>query len=85
MRDHTSSVLALAAVPCPHGQTLLATGSQDRTVRVWNPATGIAVSMLHVGVGVLAPCHLPSGRLAIGTTEGSSSEVVKALVSGLPG
>ena len=43
LTGHTKSVLAVAAVLLPDGRTLLATGSDDRTVRLWDPATGTPV------------------------------------------
>ncbi|CCH74979.1 conserved hypothetical protein [Nostocoides australiense Ben110] len=40
LRGHTSAVSACCALPRPDGTTLLVTASWDRTVRLWNPATG---------------------------------------------
>ncbi len=37
---HPQPVSAVAAVPLPDGRTLLATGSDDHTVRLWDPTTG---------------------------------------------
>ncbi len=36
LTGHTSGVSAVAAVPLPDGRTLLATGSHDGTVRLWD-------------------------------------------------
>lgn len=39
LTGHTRGVEAVAAVPLPDGCTLLATGSGDHTVRLWDPVT----------------------------------------------
>ena len=43
LRGHTGRVRALSAVTLPGGQVLLASGSNDGTVRLWDPATGTQV------------------------------------------
>ena len=40
MTGQTSTVTAICAVRMPDGTTLLATGSYDGTIRLWNPTTG---------------------------------------------
>ena len=40
LTGHSNLVRAVAAVPLPGGRTLLASGGDDGTVRLWDPATG---------------------------------------------
>ena len=58
---HTDSVIAVCAVPLPDGRTLFATGSDDRTVRLWVPATGQPIGQLltHHTYSVSAVCAVP--------------------------
>ena len=78
LTGHTGTVWAVAAVPLPDGRTLLATGSDDRTVRLWDPATGQPTSKPltgHTGtVWAVAAVPLPDGRtlLATGSTDGTA-------------
>jgi WD40 repeat protein len=61
--------MALVAVPLPDGRMLLASGNQDGTVRLWDPATGTpAGSPLegHTGtVKALVAVPLPDGRILL--------------------
>ena len=43
LTGHTDAVTAVAVVALPDGRTLLATASDDGTVRLWDPATGTPV------------------------------------------
>jgi WD40 repeat protein len=43
LSGHHGLVHAMAAVPLPNGRVLLATGSYDHTVQLWDPTTGILI------------------------------------------
>lgn len=72
--SQTHSVTALAAVPLPDGCTLLATGSSDQAVRLWDPATGTPVGgplTGHTfGVDALAVVPLSDGRTLLASGGG---------------
>ncbi|MFE6926338.1 hypothetical protein ACFVAV_35380 [Nocardia sp. NPDC057663] len=63
---HTSPVNSVAAVPLSNGRTLVASGSGDGTVRLWDPVTGHPVGEPLTGhtseVYVVAAVMLPNGR-----------------------
>ncbi|MFD0585493.1 WD40 repeat domain-containing protein [Dactylosporangium darangshiense] len=73
----TSQVRAVAAVPLPDGSTLLASGSDNGTVRLWDPITGEpagAPLTVHTDeVRAVAAVLLPGGRtlLASGGNDGT--------------
>jgi hypothetical protein len=71
LTGHTAAVRTLAAVTVPDGRTLLATGSADATVRLWDPTTGAQVGEPltgHTGaVAALATVILPDGRTLLAT------------------
>jgi WD40 repeat protein len=77
LTGHTDPVRAVAAVPLPNGRTLLASGSHDRTVRLWDPATGTPAGDPLTGhtdqVWALAAVPLPDGRtlIAAGSADGA--------------
>ena len=66
LTDHTGWVDAVAAVPLPDGRTLLATGSLDGTVRLWDPTTGATIGKPltdHTSaMYAVAAVPLPDGR-----------------------
>ena len=67
LEGHTSTVYSLAALP----RGLLASGSYDKTVRVWNVAARTCVAVLQGHTGcVHALAAFPDGRLASGSEDG---------------
>jgi WD domain, G-beta repeat len=79
LAGHTGTVWAVAAVSLPDGRTLLATGSGDATVRLWDPTTGTPVGEPltgHTGpVLAVAAVPLPDGRTLLATA--SSDRTVR--------
>ena len=66
LEGHTGRVLSLAALP----QGLLASGSYDQTVRVWNVAARTCVAVLQGHTAyVWGLAALPDGRLASGSQD----------------
>jgi WD40 repeat protein len=61
-RGHTEPVCCLAVLPDGN----LASGSGDRTIRIWVPATGDCVRVIDVGMSVKEAVVLSDGRLACG-------------------
>ena len=60
---------AVCAFTTPDGRTLLATGSNDRTVRIWDPVRGSAL----LAIPIHHPVHsigYASGLLVIAVTNG---------------
>ena len=98
LTGHTRWVGAVCPVPGgPGGRTLLAIGSGDATVRLWDPATGISVGEPlrgHTG-WVVAVCAVPGpdGRTLLGTAgedatvrlwDPATGEELIRLVTGAP-
>ncbi|OLR95077.1 WD40 repeat domain-containing protein [Actinokineospora bangkokensis] len=69
INGHTGGVVAAVAVPMPDGRTLIATGSIDGTVRLWDPVTGTQVGDPLTGHddGVVAAVPMSDGRTLIAT------------------
>ncbi len=70
LTGHTGGVSAVAAFTGPGGRALLATGSDDQTVRIWDVfgRTCLAVLTLHVSIAGLAA--ITDQHLAVGTHAG---------------
>ena len=83
-----SPVVAVCAVPGPGGRTLLATGSRDETVRLWDPATGTPVGEPLTGHTdrVEAVCAVPGpgGRTLLATGSGDETVRLWDPVTGTP-
>lgn len=77
LTGHTDGVVALATVPLPDRRVLLATGSMDQTIRLWDPDTGNLIGAPlkghTAGVTALATVPLRGGRvlLASGSDDGT--------------
>ena len=69
LTGHTGWVAAVAR-SLPGRATLLATGSDDQTVRLWDPASGAGLKRLPVDAVVQALSPLGEGRLAVALDDG---------------
>ena len=78
----TDWVRAVTVVPLPDGRTLLATGSDDETVRLWDPVTGMEVAEISLPDAVSAVAGLPHNRLAV--TTGHHTTVLQVNLDTLP-
>ena len=69
LEGHTNAVGGLAAVPLPDGRVLLASASDDSTMRLWDPAAGTPVGSPQethtTGVKGVAAVPLPDGRVLL--------------------
>jgi len=73
LRGHTSSVEAVTGFTASDGRVLLASGSRDHTVRVWDPATGRQIGgLLGVRTAVTAVTAFTpgEGRVLLATAHG---------------
>ncbi|MEU2346317.1 hypothetical protein ABZ745_31565 [Streptomyces sp. NPDC013082] len=79
LTGHTNSVEAVAAFTTTDGRTLLATGSTDDTVRIWDPDTGQQVGEPLTGhtnsVEAVAAFTTTDGRTLLAT--GSTDDTVR--------
>ena len=66
LTGHTDRMNAVAAVPLPDRRTLLATGSWDQTVRLWNVDSGQVVRVFGLGFVVDAVAAIDGVLIAGG-------------------
>jgi len=87
LAGHTGAVTAVAAVCLPDRRVLLATGSDDGTIRLWDPATGVPVGNPLTGlpaVATLAAVPLPDGRVLLATGSGDGTIRLWDPATGVP-
>jgi WD40 repeat protein len=68
MRGHPMAVNDVCTMPAADGDLLVSAGD-DRTVRVWDPATGLAVQSISVHHKALS-CRWVRGMVVIGLDTG---------------
>ena len=61
---------AVAALSLPDGRYLLATGANDRSVRLWDPVTQACMQRISLFSPCRALCELRAGHLAVGLADG---------------
>jgi WD40 repeat protein len=71
LTGHTDSVMSVAFGAGPGGRLLLASASADKTVRLWDPSTGLCIATLHRRSAVHSVATA-AAALAIGDGEGVS-------------
>jgi len=82
LAGHTRMILALCTVPTQVGP-LLASGSRDGTVRIWDPLTGVARHALQGGNHALCTLQLSGQTFLAGMDHGGAIRIWDP-VSGVP-
>jgi WD40 repeat protein len=67
-------------VALPDGRTLLATGSTDRTVRLWDPTTGPPLTGHTSGVRSVTAAALSDGRTLLASGSADRTMIVWAFM-----
>ncbi|TCB90297.1 hypothetical protein E0H26_27380, partial [Micromonospora zingiberis] len=76
LTGHTGAVLTVTVLPGPDGQYRIVSGSNDRTVRVWDPDSGsLLAELTGLGEGLSAVAALPGPdgqyRIVSGNNDGT--------------
>lgn len=71
LNNHTRAIHQIVRRPAAHGLPMLASVSDDRTVRLWQPTIGRMVRFARLDSAPLAASWLPDGsRIVVATTDG---------------
>jgi WD40 repeat protein len=90
---HTGRIRTVVALPSTDGQTLLATGSSDGTVQLWDPIAGLPVGDPLVGhtspetevaVNAVAPFTSPEGQMLLVICNSDRTVQVWDPIAGVP-
>ncbi|MGH8897316.1 MAG: hypothetical protein ACRDZ4_09925, partial [Egibacteraceae bacterium] len=70
LTGHQGGVAAVAFARLPDGRTILASGSADRTVRLWDPLSGQTLGVVPIGAPCTSLAAWDGGLLAVGAERG---------------